>query len=271
MQPIFKKSLLDSPKVHFIPIDHIAPNPSQPRRVFDMTALRELADSIHQFGIIQPLSVRRLSHRYELVSGERRLRGARLAGLKKVPCLLVDIKDSDSPLLALIENLQRRDLDFFEEAKGIAFLIESYGLSQEQAALRLGKSQSAVANKLRLLRHPPDVVALLREHNLTERHARALLRLEDVVQRKAVLITIIENDWNVAQAERYIDRLFQQKSEPTQRKPLVLIKDVRLFFNTIDRALSMMRAAGVAADIHRDDTDADFVMTVRIPKGESKL
>ena len=173
-----KRELFQSRRIHQLPIDKIVPNPRQPRRHFDEQALRELAESIRQHGVLQPLSVQRTAGGYVLVAGERRLRAAGMAGLTHVPCLLVRASDEDSAVLALIENLQRCDLHYLEEAQAIARLIAQYGLSQEEAARRLGRSQSAVANKLRLLRLSEGCAALLRQYGLTERHARAVLRLE---------------------------------------------------------------------------------------------
>ena len=170
-------SVLESGRVLYLPAARIRPNPLQPRKHFDAGALQELAESIRQYGVLQPLTVRRLAGGYELVAGERRLRAARLAGLSEVPCLLADVDEESSGMLALVENLQRRDLDYIEEAEGLQKLMQQYHLSQEQAARRIGKSQSAVANKLRILRHPPSVLQALRENHLTERHARALLKL----------------------------------------------------------------------------------------------
>ena len=169
-KPLLPRRVLD------LPIDALRPNPNQPRIEFDEASL---SDSIRRYGILPPLTVRRTDEGYELIAGERRLRAAKIAGLREVPCLLARSSEEESALLALIENLQRRDLHYLEEAAAIARLIATYGLSQEQAAERLGKSQSAIANKLRLLRLSPDCVRLLREHDLSERHARALLRLTD--------------------------------------------------------------------------------------------
>ena len=173
-----KKGLLESSRVLFLPLSEISPNPNQPRRNFSQEGLVELAASIQEHGVLQPLSVRRTAGGYELIAGERRLRASRLAGLKEVPCILLGVDEEASSLLALVENLQRRDLDFLEEANALSVLIHTYHLSQEEAARRIGKSQSAVANKLRLLRLAPEVLTLLRDSGCTERHARALLRLE---------------------------------------------------------------------------------------------
>ena len=172
-----RKGEFFSSRVRYISLNQIRPNPQQPRRSFDEDSLSELAESIRSYGILQPLTVRRQGTGYELVAGERRLRAAAMAGLREVPCLVAQVGEEDSALLALMENLQRRDLDCWEEAEALSRLIARYGLSQEEAARRLGRSQPAVANKLRLLRLPDSVRQFLQENNLTERHARALLRL----------------------------------------------------------------------------------------------
>ena len=187
MWPRTKKGLFESGRVLFLPVDAIQPNPSQPRRAFDQPALEELASSIQELGVLQPLTVRRREGQWELVAGERRLRAARMAGLETVPCLSIQTDSQSSSLLALVENLQRCDLHYMEEAAAIAKLISTYEMSQEEAARSLGRSQSAVANKLRLLRLSPACVELLRQHDLTERHARALLRLEGEAARLAAL------------------------------------------------------------------------------------
>lgn len=262
-----RKNTFLSRRVFYLPVDKIHPNPSQPRRYFDDDSLVELSRSILRYGIIQPLTVRHGPLGYELIAGERRLRAARLAGLCEVPCLLARADEEDSPLLALIENLQRRDLHWFEEAVAIAKLISTYGLSQEQAAEKLGKSQSAVANKLRLLRLSPDCVALLREHDLSERHARALLRLEDEEARLAAAREIVERGWNVAQTEAYVESLLRKTAvAPPQRQPTYVIKDVRIFLNSIRRQLGVMQRAGVNAAVEREDTDDEIRMTIRIPR-----
>ena len=255
-----------SRRVFYLPVDKIHPNPAQPRRYFDDASLAELSRSILRYGIIQPLTVRHGAQGYELIAGERRLRAARLAGLREVPCLLARADEEDSPLLALIENLQRRDLHWYEEASAIARLISTYGLSQEQTAEKLGKSQSAVANKLRLLRLSPECVALLREHDLTERHARALLRLTDDEARCAAAREIAARRYNVAQTEAYIDALLRAQTTAPQRQPTYVIKDVRIFLNSIRRQLGIMQRAGVDAAVERDDTDDEIRMTIRIPR-----
>ena len=254
-------------RVALLPIDRIVPNPGQPRHHFDQTALEELAASIRRYGILQPLTVRQTAGGWELVAGERRLRAARLAGLREVPCLLSQADPQESAALALVENLQRQDLHYLEEAAALRRLVEDYGLTQEEAARRLGKSPSAVANKLRLLRLSPECAALLVEYGLSERHARALLRLEEEGERTAALRYIIDHGLNVAQSETYIDqRLAHLQTAPPQRRATFILKDVRLFLNSVERGLGVMRRAGVDAGWDRRDTDSEILLTIRIPK-----
>ncbi len=256
-----------SRRVVYLSVDKIRPNPAQPRRSFDEASLEELSRSILRYGILQPLTVRRTPTGYELIAGERRLRAARLAGLREVPCLLARADEQDLPLLALIENLQRRDLHWFEEANAIAQLISGYGLSQEQAAEKLGKSQSAVANKLRLLRLSPDCVDVLRRNGLSERHARALLRLEDGEARLAAAQEIARRGWNVSQTEAYVDALLRTAAVTAPAKqPSYIVKDVRIFLNSIRRQLGIMQRAGVDAAVEREDTEDEIRMTIRIPR-----
>ena len=258
-----------SSRVRYIPINDIRPNPQQPRRRFDQDGLRELSESIAAYGILQPLTVRAQNGGYELVAGERRWRAARMAGLRQVPCLLARVDEEDAALLALIENLQRRDLDYMEEASAIARLLRRYGLSQQQAAEKLGRSQSAVANKLRLLRLEEPVVDALRRYGLTERHARALLRLEDGEQRlPAAAEHMGKRGMNVAAAEAYIEQLIaRSQTTPPKRRSTYVIKDVRLFLNSVERGIRLMRGAGVGAKVARQDTEEEICLTVRIPKG----
>ena len=256
-----------SSRVRYIPINAVRPNPQQPRRSFDETALRELADSISAYGILQPLTVRDRGGVYELVAGERRLRAARIAGLREVPCLIAEVGEEDAALLALIENLQRRDLDYMEEAAAIARLIRRYGLSQQQAAEKLGKSQPTIANKLRLLRLSAPVIDCLRQYGLTERHARTLLRLTDPEQQLAAARHIGKRGLNVAQTEQYIDRLTaENRTEPPRRRPTYIIKDVRLFLNSVERGVRLMQSAGVGAEVGRRDSEEEILLTIHIPK-----
>ena len=262
-----RKGEFFSSRVRYISLNQIRPNPQQPRRSFDENSLSELAESIRRYGILQPLTVRRQGTGYELVAGERRLRAAAMAGLREVPCLVAQVGEEDSALLALMENLQRRDLDCWEEAEALSRLIARYGLSQEETARRLGRSQPAVANKLRLLRLPDSVRQFLQENGLTERHARALLRLGTEEQQLAAAQHIGKLGLNVAQTEQYIDRLTaENRTEPPRRRPTYVIKDVRLFLNTIRRSMGIMQRAGVDAACEREDTDEEIRLTIRIPR-----
>ncbi len=258
-------------RVSYIPVEEIVPGPLQPRQHFSREGLEELRDSIVQHGMLQPLTVRQKGERFELIAGERRLRAARMAGLTDVPCIIMDVDMESSGVIALIENIQRRDLDFVEEAEGISQLIRLFGLSQEQIARRLGKSQSAVANKLRLLRLPKDALERLRTEGLTERHARALLRLPDTEMQRRALDFIIDQRMNVAAAEAYVDRLCAPAPPapvppPSRQRNIFLMKDVRLFLNTMERSVSLMRSGGVEAETRREETEDALIVTVRIAK-----
>lgn len=256
-----------------IRISEIVRNPNQPRRYFDPEAIATLAESIRQYGVLNPLTVRRTANGgYELVAGERRLRAARVAGLTDVPCLLINADGEDSSVIALVENLQRRDLDFFEEANGFKRLIEQFGLTQEEAARKVGKTQSAVANKLRLLRLSQQNMELIRCNNLTERHARALLRLNDEADRINVTNYIIEHELNVSRTEEYIDEFLKAKDnpqpvvEPESGKHVVrLFKDVRFFLNTLNRAVGVMVDAGIGATVKQQESDDGLTLTICIP------
>ena len=267
------QSLLSRPRlgragIVQLPVGDIDANPNQPRKLFDDERLAELSQSIAEYGVISPLTVRLHYGRYELVSGERRLRAARMAGLKKVPCIILDVDMEESGLLALVENLQRQDLDFLEEARGIENLMRLYGLSQEECARRLGRSQSAVANKLRLLRLPGDVLDSLREHGLTERHGRALLRLPDDAARRAALEHILAEGLNVAQTDRYIDSLLAPAPERPKSagKRSFILKDVRVFLNTVSHSLDVMKKGGIAAGMRQEETEDELIVTISIPK-----
>ena len=258
----------------YLRLDDIAPNPVQPRKSFEQEALNELSASIKNYGILNPLTVRLRAGKYELVAGERRLRAARMAGLREVPCILLDVNMEDAGLIALVENLQRKDLDFIEEAVGISQLIRMFGMSQEEAARRIGKSQSAVANKLRLLKLPQDILDSLRQNGLTERHGRALLRLPDDDSRRAALGTIIDNGLTVAATDAYIDALLDppegqeapEKEKPHPPRRTFVLKDVRVFLNTLTRSIDLMKQGGIDAGFRREETEDSLILTISIPK-----
>ena len=268
MQSILTRPRLGRTGIVQLPVNEIDPNPNQPRKLFDDSQLAELSASIAEYGVISPLTVRLHFGRYELVAGERRLRAARMAGLKKVPCIVLDVNMEESSMLAMVENLQRQDLDFLEEARGIANLMRMYGLSQEECARRLGRSQSSVANKLRLLKLPDDVLAALRDNGLTERHGRALLRLPDAESRRAALAHIVQEGLNVAQTDRYVDSLLapEEAAPRAGRKRSFILKDVRVFLNSLTHSLDVMKKGGIDAGFKKEETDDELIVTISIPK-----
>jgi len=293
-----------------IPVDLIIPNPNQPRLVFDEDALQSLSQSISLHGVITPLSVRRIKGGYELISGERRLRASKMAGLKTVPCYIIQTDARESSFMAMVENIQRRDLDFFEEALSLRCLIEKYGLTQAQAAEQVGRTQSSVANKLRLLRLSPETVEAVRTFGLTERHARALLTLPDELQELTAR-HIGEQKLNVAESEQYISSLLfsscpaaaekvesgqmpsafaeapdilpcpsenatlspdfpsqkrngGRKSRKSAKKASFLVKDLRIFLNTVKNAAEIMRKSGFLVNLTENSTDTSLRVTVEL-------
>ena len=261
MQCTKLKTYMETGRVVFLPARTIKPNPAQPRRIFKEDALSELADSIRQHGILQPLSVRRSAAGYELIAGERRLRAAQIAGLTEIPCIVMNMDARESSVAAMIENLQRQDLDFVEEATGIARLMELCSMSQEQAAKYLGKSQSAIANKLRLLRHSPPVLDALRQNGLTERHARALLKLSDEGEKMRAIETITRLGMSVARTDAYIDELC---SGQLSRNRSV---NVGAFLSNLHQSLQRIQSSGISAVSERRETENEIVLTITIPKG----
>ncbi len=250
-------------QVLLIPSEVIYPNPNQPRRSFDQEELVNLAISIRMNGILQPITVRETQNGYEVVSGERRLRASRLAGMLSVPCIVIDVNSFKSAVYALIENLQRQNLGYFEEAVAIERLMKDFGLSQEEAAKQLGKAPSTVSNKLRLLSLQSEVRDLLCEHGLSERHARALLRLPEE-KILPVLHKVIERKLNVTQTEAYIEEILSEKQG--NRTTKTMFSDVKIFIKTINHAVDTMKKAGINADIKKEEQDENFIYHIKIPK-----
>lgn len=280
MQAVKRRPGIRRGGIIYLPVEELIPSPVQPRRNFEPDSLTELSDSIREFGILNPLTVRLRGGKYELVAGERRLRAAKMAGLNDVPCILLDVNMEDASLIALIENLQRRDLDFVEEATGINQLIRLFGLSQEEAARRIGKSQSAVANKLRLLKLPKDVLDTLLKEGLTERHGRALLRLVDPDRQREALRHIVELGLTVSMTDSYVDALLSEP-EPEEEEPEddtvpegpkrhFVMKDVRVFVNTILHGLDLMKQGGIEADMDKQETEDKLILTISIPKNKNE-
>ncbi len=255
-----------------IPVNSIRPNPYQPRRTFRWEDLEELAQSIYENGLLQPITVRAIANgEYELVAGERRLRAAKMAGMAEIPSIVVEVTEEASAVYAVIENLQRRDLHFFEEAHAIARLSKEFGMDREQLARRLGKSPSAVSNKLRLLNLPEDIRAKIVNYGLTERHARAILRLPAYQLMQEVVEAVAAHGLNVAATEALVEQLLTESAAPQAQekqkpKEVKIFKDVKLFLNTLDHAVLTMRKNGIHADSFQKETDGYVEYVVRIHK-----
>lgn len=238
----------------------IHPNPYQPRATFDEESIAELAQSIQQVGLLQPLLVRKVDDGYELVAGERRLRAVTSLGMEKVACIVQqDIEDESSAMMALIENLQREDLHYLEEAQCYQKLLETYGLTQEELANRLGKSQSSIANKLRLLKLSDEVKAAMTEKRLSERHARALLKLTDDKQRLDAVERIAEKGLSVKETEQMVEKTlnkaYDEKQDGAKPRPKLMriVRDYRLFMNTINQAVNQLRESGMTVEVEQSD------------------
>ena len=271
--------------VQCIGVDKIVPNPQQPRRVFEQAALQELAESIANHGVIQPVTLRRVGGLFELIAGERRLRATQMAGLKAIPAIVVDADDEESAVLALIENIQRENLSYMEEALGYLKLAQEYHMTQEEIAKLMGKTQSAVANKLRILRLCGETKRILAEYGLTERHARALLRLSEEEQQVQTAKLIAVKGMNVRETEEYIENLLMKQQEVLPEKGLPLsgtvkgevknrltrprikrfIRDIRLFTNTVNRAALYMKEAGVPVQVAENKNEGYYEMVIRVP------
>lgn len=256
-------------QIALISAEKIFPNPCQPRTTFSYDELRELASSIHENGLLQPLTVRPFADgTYELVCGERRLRACRLAGIEKIPCVITEMSDEQSAVFALLENIQRSDLNFFEEAAALQKLQCFYGLSQEEIAARLGKSQSFLSNKLRLLRLSEDIRADILAAGLSERHARALLRLSGDKRRDALEL-IRSQQLTVAETGKLVDRMLNTLPE-RRKEPISAFRDLTVFINTLNHAVDTMRKAGIAANSAKSETQEYIEYVVRIPKTDEK-
>lgn len=257
-------------EIKYIPITAIKPNPYQPRKDFSLRSLEELSQSIKTYGIIQPISVRRISPgSYELIAGERRLRASELAHLDEIPALIVDYKDRDSAMVAMVENLQREDLNFIEEADGYNSLITDHNLTQQELALKLGKSQSTIANKLRLLKLPIDIKRSLINDNLTERHGRAMLKLPDDDLRRVVLDKIVSNNLNVNSTEVLVEDILEsirKKEEGVSKQRIKSMISVRIYLNTIKKAYRAIVEYGIKAEYHEEDKGEYVIVSIKIPK-----
>ena len=271
----FSEKTKKSGDIISIPVNNIRANPDRPRKTFTWDDLDGLAQSIYQNGLLQPITVRQLENgKYELVAGERRLRAAKMAGLAEIPSIVVRISDEKSAVFAIIENLQRKDLHFFEEAQAIDVLVKKYGMTGKQIAKKLGKSPATVSNKLRLLKLPKSIRDFITANGLTERHARAILRLPDYNLMSEVSQAILRNSLNVADTEALIDRILEEnrpseiKEQKKQKKDLKVFKDVRLFINTLDHAVITMQKSGINANSFQRESDNYVEYVVRIDKSD---
>ena len=259
-------------KVVKVPIDTIFPNPYQPRKNFDDAALEDLSSSIAQYGVLQPLLVSPAEDgRYMLIAGERRLRASKMAKLAEVPVIISEYTSQQIAEIALIENLQREDLHYLEEAEGYEKLMNQFHITQEAMAARVGKKQSTIANKLRLLRLSAPVRKVLMDAELSERHARALLKLPDDEKRLKVLETIVAKNLSVRQTEEYINKLLDGKSEE-KRKRMVIVNDVRIYLNSIKQVVDAVKTAGIPVAMEQTLEGDEVIISVRIknqkkPKG----
>lgn len=256
-----------------LPIGVIHPSAYQPRRFFDESELISLSESIKRNGLLQPIAVRQSENgMYELIAGERRLRASRMAGLSSVPCMIIAADDRKAALLSIIENTQREQLGIFEEAEAINRLIEESGMSQLDVAQRLGKAQSTIANKLRLLKLSPEERERIISAGLSERHARALLKIPDMARRCDALNEIIAKQYSIIETEKYIEQLLapknREKSPPSKRQSV--IGDVRIYVNTLVKAVDSIRRQIPAASSSSRETDDYIVYTVKIPKPGTK-
>ncbi len=250
-------------KIYFLPIDQIRPSPFQARKEFSEQELAALAQSIRENGLLQPVSVRKMPDGcYELVAGERRLRACRMAKMDTVPAILCNYPDEQTAALGLLENIQRADLNPFEQAQGLKDVMVLWGCTQAEAAKRLGMAQPTFANKLRLLQLNADQRQFVLDNNLTERHARAVLRLPEN-RRSEALINIAKRRMNARQTDLYIEQMLNSTAKGRHR--ISMVKDVRIFVNTIDHAIRLMTDNGVPATAHREEKDGYIEYTVRIP------
>ncbi len=272
MNGLFKPKEKYLAKVIMLEISILVPNKSQPRRTFSDADLKSLADSIKENGIIQPICVRKCGALYEIISGERRTRAAKLAGLEEVPCIIMSVDDEKSAVLALIENIQRKDLSFFEEALAIEKLISVYGLTQETAAERLGKAQSTIANKLRLLRLSDVERAMIINNDLTERQARALIRIENMEERLSVLEQVITKKLNLEQTEKLVndtlDARHKEKEIAKKREKkirAILPAPPRLYMNSINQLIKRMKESNIPCETFAGKNNGYYEYVIKFP------
>lgn len=266
MKQFLNNKFKQGKRIENIPLSSIVPNRAQPRKQFDETAIMSLSRSISENGIIQPVCVRKNGVIYEIISGERRCRAAKLAGLTEVPCIVMEVDDEKSAILALIENIQRSDLSFFEEAIAINELINVYGLTQQEAANRLGKAQSTIANKLRLLRFSDAERNILIGGNITERQARALIRIEDQDKRMMALHQVVKKSLNLHQTELLVDEILKKSPrEKVKRKSIFELNIPKIYINSINKIINRMKREHINCETFASQHDGFYEYTIKIP------
>ncbi len=253
-------------RVVLLPVDCIFPNPDQPRRVFEEEKINELAASISQYGLLQPITVQQIERNsYQLVAGERRLLACKKLKMAEIPAIVTSMKKEDSAALALIENIQRCSLNYFEEAAAIENLMRMLGSTQQVIANRLGKTQSTVANKLRLLKFPAEIQKKMLDNHLTERHARALLPLLENEKLEQAIDTIGTKEMTVFQTEQYVAQILEQKKQKKSME-LYIVKDLKVFMETVRKATDLMKMAGIKATTNMKEDEDELIYTIRIKK-----
>ncbi|WP_019120838.1 nucleoid occlusion protein [Brevibacillus massiliensis] len=261
----------ENEEIRQIPVDEIVPNPYQPRTVFDDDKIDELCQTIRTHGLIQPIVVRIRDERFELIAGERRLRASKKLGMERIPAIVKEFNDAQTASIALIENLQREGLTAIEEAVAYQKLIDIHNLTQESLAQRLGKGQSTIANKLRLLHLPREIQDALLSRKITERHARALIPLKDSELQVKTLHEILNRDWNVKQTEARVKQLLEAAQEPQvekEKKPKwkAFSRDTRIAINTVRQSINMVLETGLSVETDEEDHEEFYQFTIRIPK-----
>lgn len=260
-------------KVELISMDKISPNQHQPRRAFDQKSLKELSSSIKSYGLIQPISLREKdSGHYEIIAGERRFRAAQLAGMKEIPSIVMDLADKDSSAIALIENLQREDLNALEEAEAYLNLMIVFGINQSELGERIGKRQSTIANKLRLLKLQDDIKDMIIDGKLTERHCRCLLKLKNEPLQLKVARKILTKNMTVAETEKLIDGIIKKRDGKKENEPKRSVKNYinyKIYINTIKHAYNEILKTGVRAGYEENEDEEHIEVKIRIPKNRT--
>jgi ParB family chromosome partitioning protein len=262
----FLKNNKENDEVEMIEISDIVSNPYQPRDTFESNSIKELADSIDSFGIIQPLTIRERKDKYELIAGERRLRAAKFLGYEKVPAIVRNFNNQEMAEIALVENLQRKDLDFVEESHAYTRLLEEFDLTQKELAEKIGKSQSTIANKLRILNLPKRVQKKVKSPKITERHARALLKLSDLEKQLNLIEKIKTNELTVRETEKIIKKILKNDEKKVEQKVTTVFKDLRVFTNSLNNTIDEMKEAGLEVRVEKNKSDEFIEYSIRLPK-----